>query len=199
MGSVGGSSFAFPSISRLTISSVASEMFSPDDVVASANAHNPVDEADDGSTLSSEDETSPQAEGAAPNLSDGADEGSTMSISVKTYPRAVEGTTSSHKIKTESANQDDSVMSKEETESENQMLKSLALFPSLVICVLIGTLINFVQKEEKRRKEVAKKAPKDEHDKKDAEVKTTAEKKGRKRLKEKNLTRKTPLTRLLLK
>ena len=37
-------------------------MFSPDIVVASADAPNPVDKADDGSTLSSEDTTSPQAE-----------------------------------------------------------------------------------------------------------------------------------------
>ena len=49
------------SISRLTISSVATKMFSPDDAVASADAPNPVDEADDNSTLSSEDATSPQA------------------------------------------------------------------------------------------------------------------------------------------
>ena len=51
-------------ITRVTILSVATEMYSPDNAVVSA---------------------------AAPNLSDGADEGSTMSISVKTYPRAVEG------------------------------------------------------------------------------------------------------------
>ena len=50
------------SISRVRVLSVASEMFSPDDAVASADAPNPVDEADDNSTLSSEDATSPQAE-----------------------------------------------------------------------------------------------------------------------------------------
>ena len=51
-----------PSISRLTISSVALEMFSPDDVGAAVDAPNPVEKADDGSTLSIEDTTSPQAE-----------------------------------------------------------------------------------------------------------------------------------------
>ena len=37
-------------------------MLSPDNVVASADALNPVDEADDGSTLLSEDTTSPKTE-----------------------------------------------------------------------------------------------------------------------------------------
>ena len=49
------------SISRLTISSVASEMFSPDDVVASADAPKPAHKADDASTFLSEDKTYPQA------------------------------------------------------------------------------------------------------------------------------------------
>ena len=49
------------SISRLTISSVASEMFSPDDVVASADAPKPAHIADDAFTFLSEDKTYPQA------------------------------------------------------------------------------------------------------------------------------------------